>query len=123
MHLFDLASKHMSWLSARQAVTAMNIANADTPGYRAQSIQPFAETLEKTATELSRTHVRHMGDAIAEGGGFQRTDGTSWGSAHGGNNVTLETELMTASSNVRMMNIDTSISRSFQKMILMSLKV
>ena len=44
LEIFNLASARAQHAAARQAVVARNIANADTPGYRAQDIADFAET-------------------------------------------------------------------------------
>ena len=41
VHLFDLAAQQARWLSARQVAVAENIANANTPGYRAADVPPF----------------------------------------------------------------------------------
>lgn len=38
---FRLASDRLEWLSSRQKVIAENIANGDTPGYRARDVAPF----------------------------------------------------------------------------------
>ncbi|MFD2853698.1 flagellar basal body rod protein FlgB [Seohaeicola zhoushanensis] len=50
MSFFRLASRKMEWLSARQKVIAENVANADTPGYKARDVASFAETLESVTT-------------------------------------------------------------------------
>lgn len=39
--LFDVIKKRLAWLGQRQEVVAQNIANADTPNYRARDIKPF----------------------------------------------------------------------------------
>ena len=55
IHLFDLAGRQARWLSTDQSVIASNVANASTPGYRAQSVQPFSEVLDKTELQLAST--------------------------------------------------------------------
>ena len=45
--LFQLADKRLAWADQRQQVLAQNVANSDTPGYRAKAV-PF----ETTATKL-----------------------------------------------------------------------
>lgn len=124
MYLFDLASTHMSWLAERQAVTAANVANADTPGYRARSIAPFETYLDGGALDLAVTDPAHMTAAggLATASATERP-GAGWDAAHSGNNVALEQELMTASATTRMMAADTAVMRSFQRMILSSVKV
>ena len=39
--LFALSKKRMDWLNQRQEVLAQNIANTDSPGYRAQDLKKF----------------------------------------------------------------------------------
>ena len=40
--LFDLADKRLAWVDHRQEVLAQNIANANTPGWLARDLAPFA---------------------------------------------------------------------------------
>jgi flagellar basal-body rod protein FlgB len=44
LEIFAIASARAQHAAARQAVVAQNIANADTPGYRAQDISSFEDT-------------------------------------------------------------------------------
>ena len=39
--LFQVAGDRMRYLTERQTLIARNIANADTPGYKAQDLAPF----------------------------------------------------------------------------------
>lgn len=41
--IFDLARQAASHAAMRQAVVARNVANADTPAYRAQDVTPFSQ--------------------------------------------------------------------------------
>ena len=45
IHLFSVASRQADWLSVRQATVAQNVANADTPKYRAVDVEPFGDVL------------------------------------------------------------------------------
>lgn len=123
VYLFDLASRHMSWLSERQAVTAANIANSDTPGYRAQDVTSFASVLDGSDLQLSTTSPLHIGTSPADVGASGRRAGGSWGISHSGNSVSVEQELMKASSANRMMSLDTGLARTFHRMLLASVKV
>ena len=80
-----------------QAQIARNIANADTPGYRAQGLHPFEETLGRVETVAMRlTRPTHMvrkdatGDAVLIDRGAEP--------APNGNTVSLEDELMESAS-------------------------
>jgi flagellar basal-body rod protein FlgB len=44
-NLLDLAERRLQWLDQRQTVLAQNIANANTPGYQARDLKPFAAVL------------------------------------------------------------------------------
>ena len=39
LDIFRLTNSKMGWLSERQTVLAQNIANADTPGYKAKDLK------------------------------------------------------------------------------------
>ncbi|RYF10860.1 MAG: hypothetical protein EOO77_20625, partial [Oxalobacteraceae bacterium] len=39
--LFRLAEKRLNWVEQRQQVLAQNIANANTPNFKARDVSPF----------------------------------------------------------------------------------
>jgi flagellar basal-body rod protein FlgB len=43
--ILALAERRLTWLDHRQSVLAQNIANANTPGYQARDLKPFAAVL------------------------------------------------------------------------------
>jgi len=45
VNILDLAERRLNWLDQRQSVLAQNIANANTPGYQARDLKPFAAVL------------------------------------------------------------------------------
>ena len=51
LEIFQLAGATARHAAARQAVVAQNIANADTPGYRARDVADFAETWRAMTAE------------------------------------------------------------------------
>lgn len=123
MYIFDLAAQHMQWIAARQQATASNIANIDTPGYRARDVAPFEAVLEHTALDLTASNAAHL---RLEQAAIQTVDtapGASWDTSHSGNSVTLEAELLKVGENGRMQAFDTNLQRVFQRMLLSSLKV
>ena len=58
--LFTLAERRLSWIDRRQGLLAQNIANANTPGFVAKDLQPFARTLQQALPGLSTTDVKHL---------------------------------------------------------------
>lgn len=47
LNVFQMANALATYAGRRQAVIARNIANADTPGYRAQDLAPFSEQVQQ----------------------------------------------------------------------------
>ena len=62
--LFAAMAKRMQWLSARQSVIAENVANANTPGFRASDLKPmdFAKVLggQTGSLQLAATDPAHI---------------------------------------------------------------
>ena len=59
--LFGIHEQALLLRARRTEVLAANLANADTPGFKARDFD-FAQTLSATGAEaLERTHVRHLG--------------------------------------------------------------
>ena len=55
MSLFGMVKSKLTWLGQRQEVLAQNIANSDTPKYRASDLKPydFEELVRKEANQLN----------------------------------------------------------------------
>ena len=63
LDIFRLTSSKMGWLSERQTVLAQNIANADTPGYRAKDLKvPDFSSMLNTGTNVpvAKTSKGHL---------------------------------------------------------------
>ncbi len=98
LDLFSTAIDMAKRAGARQAVVAGNIANADTPGYRAKTLPAFAESYrDQAALSPRRSRVGHIG-ALDAGSGVRLQNRTGQ-AAPNGNTVSLETE-MTAAAEV-----------------------
>ncbi|MCB1430900.1 MAG: flagellar basal body rod protein FlgB [Alphaproteobacteria bacterium] len=123
MYIFQLASQHMTWLAQRQSVLANNVANADTPDYRAKDVGSFETTLDHVDTGLIQTDPRHQQISFTSPGPAGLVEAPMWDQSHSGNTVSIERELMEISQTSRMMSVDTAITKSFHRMMLTSLKV
>ena len=56
LDIFRLTNSKMGWLSERQTVLAQNIANADTPGYKAKDLKvPDFSSMLNTRNECTRS--------------------------------------------------------------------
>ena len=86
----------MNWLSVDQSVIAGNVSNANTPGYKALTVKPFAELLDKTGLQMSSTDPSHLGfDPEAQRSATIK-DETPWETTDSGNSVSLEQEMLKA---------------------------
>ena len=97
LEIFQMAYGMATHASARQELIASNVANADTPGYRAQDIKPFAESYlaDKAANDLRQTRNGHMSTGEIATSIFRAIDRPGPSSPNG-NTVSLETEIMKA---------------------------
>lgn len=99
--VFRITGARMRHLSERQNVLAQNIANANTPHYRARDVKPFqfdSALLRGPANgaaplHLSATRPGHIG--AATGGGTVTADrAKSYGEDPDGNTVNLEEQMV-----------------------------
>lgn len=109
--------------AGRQAVIAANVANADTPGYRAADLRSFAESfenatrpLELRATRPGHVTASHQGSHPGE---IVRDKAAE--PSPNGNTVSLETELVRSASAKRQHDVSLAIYRSSLEILRMSL--
>jgi len=122
VYLFDLASRQAQWLAVRQSTIAGNIANANTPGYKARDVEPFADVLDKTKLTMAGTHSGHLNlDARhVEGTKIKRSE--TWDTVYSGNSVSIEQELAKSGEVSRQHSLNTSITKSFHRMLLSTVR-
>ena len=95
----------MQWHSSRQSLLAENIANADTPGYRARDLERVDHEAvfhvgRPVASGPTRTDVKHIaGRAIVDQTGFEHGRKPTFEITPEGNSVVLEEEVMKMTSN------------------------
>lgn len=79
---------------ARQAVIAQNVANADTPGFRAKDLAGFAETYRDAGgLDLRQTRSGHLASGTSDTASLRAMDAGGQASPNG-NTVSLETEML-----------------------------
>lgn len=121
-YLFGLSSRRAEWLSARQAVVAENVANANTPAYRAKDVTSFSEVLDTTALQMSGTSASHLVASAGRDFGVDETKQKPWDVTHSGNSVSLEQEMLKAGEISRDFTLSTSVAKSFHRMFMSTLK-
>lgn len=96
--------------AAAQAATARNIANSDTPGYRATRLRSFAEVWDDAGGALRTTRPGHVGGGRSAA---MREEGLLRHDSPNKNSVSLEAELMQSALNRQSHDMALGISRSF----------
>jgi flagellar basal-body rod protein FlgB len=98
---FELINRRLAWLSQRQDVLADNVANADTPGFKARDLKEpsFSDLLSGGASDPRRpaaTQPGHIGGSVREAA-FQLIDDPDVKQSLNGNAVDMEGEMMKVS--------------------------
>lgn len=101
LDLFQTAGAMARNAGARQAVVARNIANADTPGYQAQTIPPFKEIYAGGVSSAMRvTRPGHIGGNGNQTEIDQRKTPIGEPSPNG-NTVSIDTEMLNSAEITR----------------------
>jgi flagellar basal-body rod protein FlgB len=104
--IFKTLENHLRASTLRHGVIASNIANVDTPGYKARDVK-FNEALSEAAIELRNTNPRHMAPAGVPAGGNVDSDQRSpWGDR---NDVELDVEVAKKTENAIFFQAATTI--------------
>jgi flagellar basal-body rod protein FlgB len=101
--LMSILREKMSWLNARHAVLAQNIANEDVPGYPAQDLKPLDfESVLHDATQpgkvgLTVTNPMHIAPPDSGSDPYVQIDTAGSKGAHSPSAVSDEEEMMKVS--------------------------
>ena len=92
-----MAEQKMGYLGQRTKVLAQNVANADTPNYRARDLKPvnFKDELGKAnrTVHMSVTQSGHL-PPVSKPENFRSVNGRSYESNISKNSVVLEEQMM-----------------------------
>jgi len=117
-----LSAQRIDYLSEQQRVTARNISNSDTPGFRALKMRPFSEVMKgATASQPVKTHPNHLGGVSGGRSANVEPDRTS-AMKPNGNNVVLEDQIMAASQTQIDHSFATSLYKKAASLVVMSSK-
>lgn len=104
--IFKTLEGHLRASTLRHGVIASNIANVDTPGYKARDVK-FNDTLSEATIELRNTTPGHMAPAgQAAPGSVDSDQRPSWGDR---NNVELDIEVAKMTENAIFFQAATTI--------------
>jgi flagellar basal-body rod protein FlgB len=100
--LMGMLKQRMSWHQERQNILAQNVANADTPNYRARDLKEpvFGQMVQSAAggVQIAATNPMHLGANGPAGREPERAK--TYEITPEGNGVVLEEEVMRVSQNV-----------------------
>lgn len=119
--LFTLMAKRLSWLGQRQQVLANNVANADTPGYRARDLKAlsFKKVLGSEGAKLgmAATNAAHLAGQSRKpaANAVEKTD--SHEIVISGNSVSLEEEMMKVGKTMMDYQLTINLYRKHLSMI------
>lgn len=94
----------------RQRVIATNVANADTPGYRARDLPEFEESLRRGSLELRTTRAGHLAAGLS-GPPFRAVEAEGEPSPNG-NTVSLEDEMVRSADAKREFDLSLAVMQS-----------
>jgi flagellar basal-body rod protein FlgB len=116
MQLFDLAYRQNEWLAQRQSVISSNIANANTPGYKAKDVESF-DAVMRSSLPLASTDGQHFGGADANTVGSQDNGDGQAEVLVSGNDVNMEQEFLKSNDVMRSYSLNTQIMKTFDRML------
>jgi len=95
LDLFRTSAALARHAGTRQAVAAINVANADTPGFRAQMLPDFADTYQGAMRSTRPGHLGGSPDGVSDGvsGASSASQDAGGEAAPNGNTVSLEAEM------------------------------
>jgi flagellar basal-body rod protein FlgB len=93
--LMAALGRHMTRTVARQTVAASNLANLDTPGYKAREAT-FSDALDGQLSTVVKTAPNHLNGTAASGAGTAEVAGLA--ARRDGNNVQLDREMLAMSN-------------------------
>ena len=120
VNLFELAAQQAKWLAVRQSAVSSNIANVNTPGFRAKDVEPFESLLSGSTVTMASTHAGHLGASAAEGSYSMKEIESDTPVLPSNNSVELEKELIKASEVRRAYELNTGVVKAFHRMLLMA---
>jgi flagellar basal-body rod protein FlgB len=122
VYLYKLAAQRIGYLSTRQSLIASNVANANTPSFKAQDLKPFAATLEETALTMSVTNPAHITPTAQEIDAPRPSDEDATDANVSGNSVDMESEMVKLGEVSRDYSEATGIQKIFHQMFNQAIK-
>lgn len=116
--LRDIKSQ-MKYLGARQAVLSTNIANANTPGYKARDILPSSKVrMRQPSISMRLTNPSHIPGKPSRSSAYRETiNRDPFETKPDGNTVVLDEQMQFISNTTMDYNADTTLYKKWSNMI------
>lgn len=112
--LFSLISQRLGWLTERHKVLAENVANVDTPNYKARDLKPvdFSRFVGRTGNlGPAVTDLRHINVRGGDAGKVATVKSSNVETTLSGNNVSIESELLKVTDTATNYQLITNLYR------------
>lgn len=120
LEIVRMAQAMAAHAGARQSEIARNIANADTPGFRARDLRPFGEVYDNPDGGMRVSRPGHL-DAGSRAGEAAQDRLIAGSTSPNGNSVSLEAEMVKAVEVRQQHEMALAIYRSTSNVIRASL--
>ena len=110
--LFGLAEKRLAWVDRRQQLLAQNVANANTPGFKARDLAPFQAAL--SGSSLLQTSPMHLS---GESGSTGMVSGRPTMRSPDGNAVSIEEQLSRVADTAGVQELVLNLHHRYQAML------
>ena len=122
--LVSLLMRKMAYLNQRQAILAENVANADTPRYKARDLAPFTfgDALRQANIGMAVTDARHIVPASMAGVNAKTIKVGGAETVPSGNSVDIEQQMMDVSKTAVDYQTIASIYRKIGSMFKIALR-
>lgn len=121
--LLQAMGAKMQYLSKRQDILAQNIANADTPNYRARDLTKvdfgsvLDNVIDSNKVRMKKTHAGHMPTPDVTQNTKNRKQKITYEVAPAGNAVIIEEQMVKATQTTMEFNLMTNLMRKQVGMI------
>ena len=122
VYVFQLASQRTGYLSARQTLIAENVANVNTPAYKAVDLKPFSAALSEAEITMASTNPNHLTPSAQELDPPQSAESDATETSVSGNSVDLEGEMVKLGEVNRDFSEATGVKKIFHEMFMQALK-
>ncbi|MHB8883518.1 MAG: flagellar basal body rod protein FlgB [Methylovirgula sp.] len=122
LYLFSLAATQTRYLAIRQAAVAENVANANTPGYKAVDVTPFSAVYDSAGMQMAATHAGDLSPNLFDLASVSSQETTPWEVTYSGNSVSLEQEMLKSDEINRDYSLNTQLTTIFNRMLATSVK-